>query len=712
MKRITGIFKDIFPSLNAALIAGFIGVCAGMSVYIGTLQRHFFSKTYFAYAILIAAVVTILAAWLRKRFLTRAFLSLGKPVRIFALLISVLLSLVLLANTQIQPLYYLLPDTQMEIRIPIGDIPEGEESARLLWIQTGQGYVHYTNMDIYGDWERVEKNIVFSPNQEVVITWKGKVGHMTEIAFRQTHYDQAVFITWNGDTKEYNLNQPKQPNIVIKDQFNIPVLYHLPFDISFSVSMGFILFFLLMLLGRWNPPVGQGKKSKKWAWLVYMLPMLVVWTFSLLVFYPGFMSKDSFAQWNQGLSGQFNDWQSAFYSMLLAGLMRIWYTPAVVTIIQIVLMAALVAFGLKALQEQGVNKIVLWAISFLFALSPINNLYTITVWRDIPYALAILWLVIILLRIFLSEGEWILRLGWLWLALSGFMIAILRQNGIPAAFGLLAILPLVYRRRWKYYLGSAILCLVLFLLFKGPVYSMMNVDRSKSGQSNLILLHHIAAHLNANTELTAEEEDYLNSFLPTSDWNYYCCYVGTISYDDNFARGEFLTNSAQNRALALDLFMRDPLVDIRHTACSGELVWRFRNNQCFMKSTHSFNSWATGKVSWVIRNDDGVIADSQIPLLVQPYADLLRKFGFRDDLLVIYLRPALYFYLAVFFISVLQVRTGSFKALLISLPLVIQSAVLLLVSYAPALRYQYGTYLAGLFLIGLIFLPRNESGRG
>jgi hypothetical protein len=220
----------------------------------------------------------------------------------------------------------------------------------------------------------------------------------------------------------------------------------------------------------------------------------------------------------------------------------------------------------------------------------------------------------------------------------------------------------------------------------------------------------MAAHLDAGTPLEPQEEAYLDSFLPTSDWQYYCCYVGTVSYDNDFEREKFLASSAENRKLALDLFLRDPAVDIQHTMCASELVWRFIDNQCYMKSTHGFNSWNPGEVSWIVGNEVGLKDDSKIPSLVQPYVDNLRIFGFRDDYLDFYLRPALYLYLGLFFTAVVVVRRDDFRALLICLPILVQSLILLLVSYAPAIRYQYGTIITGLLLVGLAFLPNRKEG--
>jgi len=236
----------------------------------------------------------------------------------------------------------------------------------------------------------------------------------------------------------------------------------------------------------------------------------------------------------------------------------------------------------------------------------------------------------------------------------------------------------------------------------------MKIADESTGHSNLIFLHHIAAHVNAGTELTDEESAYLGSFLPLPEWDYWCYYVGSISYDREFNRQAFLSSSRINSSLAIDLFIRDPLVDINHTLCASELVWRISNSHGYMKSTHGFHSWKNGEEGWIIPNEFGIKEASLFPQLISPLIVWLRGFGFADDFLVWYLRPALYLYLTLFSISAAFLRDADWRVWVVGLPVFIQSTVLFLISFAPAFRYQYGTCLAGLFLLGVLFIsPKN-----
>jgi len=712
MKKIRQIYQHLFPNNLHALIAFLVGLSISLAVYLGLLQRHFFSWRYLAYALLIAAAGMLFVGWLNSRFVFRFYLDIPKSIRNIVLIFSVLLCLVLLFNTEIQPLYYILPDSDLSIRFTIPMLPEGEEGVRLLWVKTGQGYVHYTNMAINGQWERVFSNTVFAPGQNVTLSWSGKVGPKAEIAFRQMDFDQPVEVTWNGITKTYNLNRPKEPVIYIQDRFKVPILYLLPFTLAFLIAVGYVIFTILLLAAAWEPGKRKTLAKNKWGWLLYMLPMLLVWGFTLAIFWPGIMSNDSLAQWTQGVTGQYNDWQSGFHALLLAGLMRIWYSPAFIAILQILCFALVVAWGLKTLHEYGASRIVLWGISVIFAVLPTNGILSITLWKDIPYAIAFLWLTVIILKVILSKAEWACRgINWILLGVAAFLVAIFRHNGVAVAAVCLLVLLIVYRKFWKPFLGVILVATLLYLGVKGPLYSSINLDHASNGQSNLIYLHHIAAHLSAGTHFEPDEYAYLESFMPLKNWDYWCYYVGTISYNGRFDRQSFLNSTSQNRKLAFTLFARDPLVDITHAFCAGELAWKFENNLNYMKSTHGINSWHPGEVSTIGKNDIGLKSYSLLPKLVDGYIRYLRSFGFFDDMLVFWLRPAFWLYIAAFSAVVLAVRRRNAHFLLALLPVISQTAVLILVSFAPAYRYHYGTVLAGVFLLGLIFVPKSSPDK-
>ena len=232
---------------------------------------------------------------------------------------------------------------------------------------------------------------------------------------------------------------------------------------------------------------------------------------------------------------------------------------------------------------------------------------------------------------------------------------------------------------------------------------------SNSSQINLILLSHIAAHVQGGTELEESEASYLDSLLPMNEWEYDCCYIGNISYNPAFKRQTFLSNFSKNLSLAIKLFLRDPLIDIRHQLCSSEINWVFIDNRCSFKSLHAFDSVTIGQERWIASNDYGLRENSLLPILTPIFMQWFDNLGLFTGKPIFLIKPAFYFYLTLIMIGAGCMHRNDQKILSLLLPSVLQTFVLSLIIFAPSFRYQYGICLIGLVSLGLPFLPAKKD---
>ena len=153
----------------------------------------------------------------------------------------------------------------------------------------------------------------------------------------------------------------------------------------------------------WRPARAASVVALHW----YAAPCLVVWSVSLLAFWPGMMSSDSVDQWGQMLSGQYNDVHPAAHTLTIWLVTRVWLSPAAYALAQIGALAFTFALAMRELALAGVSRRVQMALTALFALSPVNNVMVITLWKDIPYAIALLGLFWMLLRVWRAGGGWL-----------------------------------------------------------------------------------------------------------------------------------------------------------------------------------------------------------------------------------------------------------------------------------------------------------------
>ncbi|MDK2982133.1 MAG: hypothetical protein PWQ55_2480 [Chloroflexota bacterium] len=698
--------ERIYPSFSVFISSTIIGFSLGYLIYTNFLQRHFFSWRYLFYSVIIFVGVSLLAGWINTKYLFPWINQISRQKRVVLFVLVFSITIISLFSIKVKPLYYLLPDSTIEISFNISD---KTNEVQLLWINTGQGFIPHSKMRISGNYSIINDIYVFPPNQSVKINWQGKAGPESQIAFLAAQVDQEVSVNWNGQISSFNLIGDKNEQLIFQFSTSVPLwLKIFWFNTSLNV-ISYLLILFIFIVNSWKPNKCEENRNKSFGWLRFMLPMLLVWIFTLLIFWPGVLSNDSRELWRQAVSGDFNDWQSAIFAAIIYLLIRIDYSLSFVIALQIFFTAAVVAYGLGRLENRNVPKAVLWLISLFFAFSPLNNMQMITLWKDVSYSTSVLWLTILFFEIYDSNGAWInKKRNIILLLFVSLLISLLRLNGLPVSAVSLLILSFVFKRCYKQFLGILIVLIFLFIFAKGPFYDFIGVDKEINGQSNLILVHHIAAHIDGGTKMTDEELDYLNNLLPISEWDYQCCYyIATTSHKD-FNSNNLMNNSSYNRRLALDLFLRDPLVDIRHTLCSGELAWRFGQGKCKTFSSHGFNNWSKNGRDWIVSNDFGLTENSLVPDLVQNYVDVLRKFGFLDDNLVFYLKPAFSFYFSLIWLIIAYIRNRDWKIFVIVIPILLQTGILFLINFAPVIRYFFSTHMVSIFLFAIVFYKKRE----
>lgn len=156
-------------------------------------------------------------------------------------------------------------------------------------------------------------------------------------------------------------------------------------------------------------PVGEPRRAPGLLWARLAAPCWVVWSLYLLAFWPAVMSVDSVKQWDQMITGQLTDAHPAVHTATMWALTRLWWSPAVVAVTQVVVLGALVGVVLAGLWRAGVPKAVVMSVAAATALLPATGALAVTLWKDVPYAAAVLALTCLVLRIVLTDGSWLER---------------------------------------------------------------------------------------------------------------------------------------------------------------------------------------------------------------------------------------------------------------------------------------------------------------
>lgn len=703
--------KALFPNWRIDILSMGLGTSFAITIYSLFFQTPFFSKRNLATVMFFGFVFFISSTLIIKKRLVDLIRSYSKKWKLWIFVFVFLITLILYLNVGSQPLEFLIPKSTLSIRLKSDPLLIGNDPVNILWIRSEDDFIDISDLIIPERSEHPESIFLYQ-EEDTHVTWEGRIKGYLEFGVKSTSYDQVIDFTVNGKKKTENLFRGEPTTIVFRELLDNPFASNVPFIISFFISFGFITLCGILLIANWAPQ-GRKKGRKPFRWIWLSLPMIIAWVLIFLIFYPGIISNDSKGFWIQANSHNFDDWQSAFYAISLSYLISIWNSPAFISILQIISLVAVFTYGLMTLQDYRVKKPVLIGLSIIIAIYPSIGLFSITHWKDIPYAIAFFLFTLCILRIVVSRGEWGKKgIRWIHLSFTAVLFSIYRHNGFPVAIISLAVLPVIYRKQFKFYLGSLLVFILCYLLIKGPIYDFYKIDRSRSGQANLILLHHIAAHINKGTDTEVEERNYLDSFLPLEKWDYSCCYVGTIFYHNDFDQKSLLSNTKENLSIAMKFFLRDPQVNIEHVLCSSSTIWKFINYPCNIKSTSGLRNLESGKEEWIVPFSDKIQENSKLPKLIPGYINLLEYFGYLGNSFSFYFLPGFSLLLIIISNTILALRFKNTEMFLIGMPIYLQAGLLTAINFAPVYRYNFNIILLSILFLGLLFIPYQNSPNG
>lgn len=531
----------------------------------------------------------------------------------------------------------------------------------------------------HGDWSINDSLLVSSENQPSNLNCLVKTDGQIYLKFGTHPWSGIVRITLNGQ-------------VIERDLFSATSGIE---DVTLTVSMSKIQtwfrFFLFLIDGLaiglllfaasiWfvTRPGRQPTRfiPKTLPWYVYSLPMTSVWLFYLFAFWPGFLSPDTVTQLREVVSGQFYNWHPAFHTMSLWLFTRPWFSPAAVAVLQILVLSGLLGWGLASIHRLGTRTWLVWLVAGFLALSPALGLMVLTLWKDVAYAIAVLALILIMLKVVASQGAWIERQE-AWITLGGVasLICLYRHNGAPVAFGSLMLLWIGFRRQWKPVLAAATLTLILWLGLIGPFYKFIGVNTTDPKEGKNPAKEYFAIslalwHENAGNDMLPAEHDLLDQI---------------ILADLIEERVIVAENSANLTNLAFRLTRKDPITTLRFMLNRGTFVFQV---------LQPWQSRLEHVDTEIYENPFGFKPASKFPVLkvlLTKLADWTKSA--RWDWL--FWRNAFWMYLLIFSTAVASLRQRSWKNFIIIAPVLLNALPLAILSAGQLARYILPTLLAG-----------------
>jgi hypothetical protein len=587
---------------------------------------------------------------------------------------------------------FLLPAHTLRINLPAAS---ADRSFTLEYATTSLRDISFDEFELAGEWQRTEAGISHSGGEPASINWIGRTGDSATLVFTGSSSLEGVILGWNDDLNALDTARTSDGQVTFLSAFPAPWHSSLPTRFIIGFTFGFLFLILSLFLAGVELHPAQRVKQKKGAWLLYTLPMIAVWGLFLLTFFPGMMSNDSSNQWNQIVTHQFDDTHPVLHTLIMWLITRVWFSPAAVASFQILALSLTVAWGINLLDEQGLPGWAGWVLSVVFALFPLNGDLVITLWKDILYSTSLLLFSLIILKIIFSHGEWLqVRFSWLILGTVGLFVGSLRHNGFPIPLLSIIILIVVFRRWWKQLASAMLLFLVLTLFIRGPLYSVLGVDRQNEAVERL-LAHHIAAHVVNIDSQPSKIAAEMRQLFDMTEFRYDCCshIPSAVTIQSGF--GKFKT-SQLIQSLFPALVKNDFMLELQHQICATSFLWEIPS-RCSDTGLLPYSS------GWISQKYIQVEEDSQLPFLL-PFFIWLTGLLRSNDSTVGLISPSIYVILGILYTGFFAFRNRDPRFLLFLMPAVINTLILMVINFTSEYRLQYGVILVGLFSLGLFIL--------
>lgn len=467
-----------------------------------------------------------------------------------------------------------------------------------------------------------------------------------------------------------------------------PLFIRFTYRLFSAAGLGFVILLLSVSLAGIRTDI-RHYDSRQFSFVKYFIFIILIWGLYLLALYPGMMSADSLVQWEQVLTGNYNDHHPVFHTLTIWLVTRIALTPTSVAIAQILFLGFVTAQWLAFFENIRVPQSVIWISAVLFTLSPVNGTMVNTLWKDVPYSTSILALSLLLSKIVFSNGNWLQT--WKSKILLGVVTALVllfRHDGLPVGIGTLIALFIFYPKKWKAWIITSAICFGLYFGIRGPLYQSIGVQKSTELAQHSLSLYTIAAYAKPDSQA----EHLIESFtLISPNWD---CRIGN-KINPNW-RSTDLDYSASPFKLLSNLAKRTPHVLIYFYRCARSMEWIVWDPKGEVRNP--------SHIEYLVDpNPYGIQHNSKIPWLRDILKNWVSNTSHNPDVNWFTWRPAFFLYIHLLVSMALIFRNTSLKFGLISLPIVIQSITFSLIFAAPNFRYHYAVYLVSLISWPLLF---------
>jgi hypothetical protein len=358
--------------------------------------------------------------------------------------------------------------------------------------------------------------------------------------------------------------------------------------ISIEILFLFSLDWISRRISRKKAFIGEKKKSSLYTyWIFIFVIEMLIWCLYLIAFNPANMSPDSISQWKEALGIEpLSDWHPAFHTLIIRLIINIYPSPSLVAIVQMIFGAAVIAsFLIFLIKYYGMSHKMAIFVAVLFSSTPNNGVNIVTLWKDIPYTISLLWLTLLLARLVTQKRSF--AYSWLnlfFLSISLAFVYLFRHNGlVPFICSIVFLLIWVLMKKNYKLIFSIAGALIIVLCIKGIIYPTLKVIPNPPGVQYAAPVHGIASAVYYGGELSQETQSFMEGIMPKEEWKrlYNPYSADPYIFDNPY---NFTTKISQYSAskivyMYIDTLIKNPGIVLSDRLNGLNLLWDFSQPQ-------------------------------------------------------------------------------------------------------------------------------------
>ncbi|MEX0700433.1 MAG: DUF6020 family protein [Acidimicrobiia bacterium] len=283
------------------------------------------------------------------------------------------------------------------------------------------------------------------------------------------------------------------------------------------------------------------------------------------------MSSDTIDQLGQAASNHYFNHHPAIHTLLLDLSWSLFGSPGYLGLAQIVGLTVLMVVVARRLVRIGVNQWLAIGTVWLVALLPAVGATTVSLWKDVPFALGILWVFAELLWL-AAEGALAWAKTWtpVRMGLALAVVWLFRHNGLLTVLPLLVVLAFIVRRRILGALGVLGITVVCVTTFLYPAFS---VD-IESIEPTQVFISDVAAVVVHRPKVFSESDLVtIEGMAPLDVWRrgYRCDDSTPLVFSSSFDTSAI--DPAGFRTVLFHAVTRAPLTIVGHRLCVGSFLF-------------------------------------------------------------------------------------------------------------------------------------------